>query len=419
MTNRSRNAFPKGGATWETLQREMRERCAHDFDFRHGRTSIFFFYSDQETYEIGKKAYFEHFSENALGNGRAYPGLGTMEQDVLDYGLDLLSAPDSAKGVFTTGGTESIFLSMKAAREAYRAKKPGSEGKRLNIVMPVTGHPAFDKSAIVMDIDIRRAPLGENRRVDTKALADLIDENTMAIVGSAPCFPHGVIDPISELSKIALERDVWLHIDSCVGGWIAPFFKRIGRKIPDFDLSLPGVRSISADLHKFGFCPKPASTVFFRNEEDIARSTFRLDGWTSGVYVTATFCGTRPGAAVAAAWSVLNHMGRTGFEDVARRMAAMADKYVAGIEAIDGLKMIAKPDLTVLNFGSDDVDIYAVAQLMKDKGWFPGLTREPKGMQTMLSMQHDPVSDDYLRDLRASVEAARTGKTQTTIKATY
>jgi glutamate/tyrosine decarboxylase-like PLP-dependent enzyme len=285
--------------------------------------------------------------------------------------------------------------------------------------MPVTAHPAFDKSAIVMDVDIRRSPLGENRRADAKALAELIDENTMAIVGSAPCFPHGVIDPIAEFSKIAVERDVWLHVDSCVGGWIAPFFKRIGREIPDFDLSLPGVRSISADLHKFGFCPKPASTVFFRDEEDLARSTFRLDGWTSGVYVTATFCGTRPAGAVAAAWSVLNHLGTAGFEDLARRMAAMADKYVAGIEATDGLALIAKPDLTVLNFGSNEMDIYAVAQLMRDKGWFSSLTREPRGMQTMLSMQHDPVSDEYFRDLRASVEAARTGKTETTIKATY
>lgn len=419
MTSKPRNPFPRGGADWPTLQQAMRERCAKDFDFRRGRTSIFFFYADQETYEIGRNAYLEHFSENALASARAYPGLNTMEQEILDYGLDLLSAPEGAKGVFTTGGTESIFLSMKAAREFHRTKKAGNSGKRPNIVMPVSAHPAFDKSAIVMDVDIRRSPLGANRRADAAALTGLLDENTMAIVGSAPCFPHGVIDPISELSDIARERNIWLHVDACVGGWIAPFFKRTGRKIPDFDLGLPGVRSISADLHKFGFCPKPASTVFFRNEEDIARSTFRLEGWTSGVYVTATFCGTRPAGAVAAAWSVLNHLGTHGFDDLARRMAAMADKYVAGIKATEGLTMIALPDLTVLNFGSSEVDIYAVAQLMKEKGWLPGLTREPKGMQTMLAMQHDPVSDDYFRDLRACVASARSGTTQTTIKATY
>lgn len=419
MSDKTRSAFPKGGKNWEELQHEMRERCAKDFDYRGGRTSIFFFYADQETYEIGKNAYLEHFSENALGNAHAYPGLGSMERDILDYGMDLLSAPESGKGVFTTGGTESIFLSMKAARELHRTKKAGKSGRRPNIVMPLSGHPAFDKSAIVMDLEIRRAPLDESRRVDPRAMAALVDEDTMALVGSAPCFPHGVIDPISELGKIAVERDIWLHVDSCVGGWIAPFFKRIGREIPDFDFSVPGVRSISADLHKFGFCPKPASTVFFRDAEDIERSTFRLDGWTSGVYVTATFCGTRPGAAVSAAWSVLNHMGTTGFEDVARRMAAMTDKYAAGIRAIDGITMIAEPILTVMNFGSDEFDIYAVAQSMKDKGWLPGLTRKPKGMQTMLSMQHEPVCEAYLADLRRSVETARTAKTQATIKATY
>jgi glutamate/tyrosine decarboxylase-like PLP-dependent enzyme len=419
MDSAARSAFPKGGKNWEQLQREMHDRTAGDFDFRGGRTSIYFFYSDQETYEIGKKAFLEHFSENALGGTRAYPGLASMEHDILDYGLDLLSAPKSGKGVFTTGGTESIFLGMKAAREFHRANKPTSANKRPNIVMPLSGHPAFDKSAIVMDLDIRRAPLLDDRRVDVSAMANLIDENTMAMVGSVPCFPHGVIDPITDISELAVRHNIWLHVDACVGGWIAPFFKRVGRKIPDFDFSLPGVRSISADLHKFGFCPKPSSTVFFRDKEDIARSTFKLDGWTSGTYITATFCGTRPGGSVAASWAVLNHLGTSGFENTARRMAAMTDKYVSGIRAIDGLELWAEPDVTILNFGSRQFDIYAVAEMMQKRGWLPGLTREPKGMQTMLSMQHDPAREDYLADLSDCVGIVRESGVQGTIKATY
>jgi glutamate/tyrosine decarboxylase-like PLP-dependent enzyme len=287
------------------------------------------------------------------------------------------------------------------------------------MVIPLSAHPAFEKAGIVMDIEVRRTPLRGDSRADVAAMAAAIDEDTMALVGSAPCFPHGVIDPVDEIGRLATERDIWLHVDACVGGWIAPWFRAAGRSIPDFDLSVPGVRSISADLHKFGFCPKPASTVFFRHKEDVERSTFRLDGWTSGVYTTATFCGTRPGAAVAAAWAVLNHMGRDGFTALAGRMAEMTDRYVEGIRTIPGLKLIAEPDISVVNFGSDEVDIYAVAEGMRDRGWLPGLTRTPRGMQTMLAMQHEPVRTQYLRDLAASTAAARERAAEATIKAVY
>lgn len=418
-TRRPRSPFPPGGRHWPDLEEEMKARSAKDKDFRHGRTAIFFFYAEQEAYEIGKKAYYEHFSENALGNGRAYAGLASMERDVLDYGLDMLHAPNTGRGVFTTGGTESIFLGMKAARDFHRATREKRAGRRHNIVMPVSGHPAFDKAAIVMDVDIRRAPLRADRRVDVAAMRELVDADTMAIVGSAPCFPHGVIDPIEEIGRIADEHGVWLHVDSCVGGWIAPFFERIGRDIPTFDFRVPGVRSMSADLHKFGFCPKPASTVFFRSSEDVDRSTFRLGAWPSGLYTTTTFCGTRPGGAVAAAWAVLNHMGTSGYENAARGLAAMVDAYVGGLTAIEGLEMWAKPDVTILNFGSNQFDIYAVAEQMLKRDWLPGLTSVPRGMQTMLSMQHAPVMDQYLSDLRESIAAVRQAGAVGTIKATY
>jgi sphinganine-1-phosphate aldolase len=419
MTEATRARFPEGGLDWEGLQAEMSARSAKDYDYRNGRTSIFFFYADATTYEIGKRAFVSHFSENALASGRAYPGLATMEREILDYGLDLLRAPADARAVFTTGGTESIFLGMKAARDFHRAKPAATAGRPLNMVIPLSAHPAFEKAGIVMDIEVRRTALRGDSRADAAAMAAAVDENTMALVASAPCFPHGVIDPVQEIGRLAADREIWLHVDACVGGWIAPWFRSAGRDIPDFDLSVPGVRSLSADLHKFGFCPKPASTVFFRDAQDLERSTFRLDGWTSGVYTTATFCGTRPGAAVAAAWAVLNHLGRQGFTALAARMAEMTDLYVAGIQAIPGLKLIAEPDLSVVNFGSDEVDIYAVAEGLRDRGWLPGLTRTPRGMQTMLAMQHAPVRAQYLQDLAASTRTARDRAAVGTIKAEY
>ena len=207
--------------------------------------------------------------------------------------------------------------------------------------------------------------------------------------------------------------------DSCVGGWIAPWFRANGRPVPDFDFALPGVRSISADLHKFGFCPKPASTVFYRDAGDLARATFKADAWPNGRFETATLAGTRPGGAVAAAWAVLNHLGEAGYRRIAARLAAMTDAYVDGIEAL-GMRTIARPDLTILNFTADDADIFRVAELMQDRGWLPGLTRAPKGLHLMMSLLHEGAREDYLRDLGTALQAVRGGAAGAArIEATY
>jgi len=405
---RERAPFPAGGRNWPDLKSEIQTRSARDLDWQHGRTPLFVFRNDQETYEIGRDAYFECFSENALGRARAFFGIGSMERDVLDFGLDMFNAPDESEGAFTSGGSESIFIAMKAAREAHRATHGKTRANPLNVVVPITVHPAFDKAAEAMDLELRRAPLRADKRVDVDAMAQLIDENTMALVGSAPCFPHGVMDPIEELGALALAQDVWLHVDACVGGWLAPFFERIGRGTPKFDFRIGGVRSISADLHKFGFCPKPASTVFYRDKADLARATFKSNSWPNGPFETATLAGTRPGGAVAGAWAVLNHLGTSGYEDAARRLSTMVDEYIVGIEEI-GLTLWAKPDLSIINFGSkdDEIDMFMVAEKMMERGWLSALTRAPKGMHAMMSLLHAPSRGDYLSDLKACVEIVR------------
>lgn len=398
-----RATFPAGGDTWPELEAEMARRSAKDIDWRGGRTPLFVFHADEATYEVGRRAFMAYFSENALGRKRAFFGVGSMERDVLDYGLSLFNAPMGAEGAFSTGGSESIFMAIKAARDAFRAERrvaPG--GDRLNIVMPITGHPAFDKAADAMDLEIRLAPLQADCRVDVEALSLLIDARTIAIVGSAPCFPHGVVDPIEALSDLALEQGVWLHVDACVGGWLAPWFTRIGRSTPNFDFRYPGVRSISADLHKFGFCPKPASTVFYRDAHDLERAAFHADTWPNGPFGTATLAGTRPGGAVAASWAVLNHLGEKGYCDIAGRLGAMVDAYVAGIEAL-GMRMIAAPDFAIINYTSDALDVFRVAERMQTKGWLPGLTRRPRGMHAMMSLLHETSREQFFVDLSESL----------------
>ncbi|MEM1313429.1 MAG: aminotransferase class V-fold PLP-dependent enzyme [Pseudomonadota bacterium] len=406
MTDRNaRAAFPQGGADWEALQARMADYAAGDVDWRSGRSPLFVFKNDEATYEIGRRAFFEYFNENGLGGTRAFFGIGRMEREVLDYGLSLLNAPEGGVGVFTPGGSESIFLAVKAARDRFRAR-PGAPRRELNLVMPDTAHAAFDKAAQVMDLEIRRAPLGPDRRVDVAAMEALIDDRTFLLVGSAPCYPHGVVDPIPRISRIAEARGIWLHVDACVGGWMLPFFAAAGRDLPEFDFRQPGVRSISADLHKFGFCPKPASTLFYREIEDRDRAQFVADAWPSGVFRTSTLAGTRPGGAVAAAWAVLNHLGSSGYLTAARRLAAMTDAYVAGIEAIEGLEMIARPDFSIVNFGSSVHDMTAVATGLSDRGWLVTLTRRPVGLHLMMSLLHEAPREDYLADLRAAVDGA-------------
>ncbi|PZO79463.1 MAG: aspartate aminotransferase family protein [Mesorhizobium amorphae] len=403
----SRATFPKGGLAWEELRIAMAARSEADIDWRRGRSPLFVFRNDQETYEIGRKAFLEYFSENALGGTRAFFGIGSMERDVLDYGLELFQAPGDGKGVFTNGGSESIFLGVKAARDAHRARRGGGRG--LNMVIPDTAHAAFDKAADAMEIEIRRAPLRADKRANVAGMAQLIDADTVLLVASAPCYPHGVIDPVAEISELAVAQGLWLHVDACVGGWIAPFMTRIGRATGHFDFRFPGVRSISADLHKFGFCPKPASTLFFRSREDQERAMFVCDGWPSGVFKTATLSGTRPAGAVAGAWAVLNHLGTAGYERAARRLGTMVDDYVADISAIEEIEFWAEPEVSIINFGSRAIDIFHVAEEMSTRGWLPALTRRPKGLHLMMSLFHEPVRREFVVDLKDCVAAVMRG----------
>lgn len=412
-SNAPRANFPEGGRDWDDLAADMRARKGDDIDWQGGRSPLYVFRNDDETYEIGRRAFFEFFSENALGRKRAFHSIQSMEREVLDYGLSLFGAPDMGEGIFTSGGSESILLGMKAARDHWRTLNPGrGHGAAMNIVMPSTGHPAFDKAADLIGFDIRHSGLRPDCRADPAAMGALIDENTIAIVGSAPCFPHGVIDPIAEISALAVDAGIWLHVDACVGGWIAPFFAMNGRDIPAFDFRFPGVRSISADLHKFGFCPKPASTVFFRDSADVARSAFVADTWPTGRFETSTLVGTRPGGAVAGAWAVLNHLGSSGFREVAAKLAEMTDAYVAGIKEIEDFRMVTAPDLSIINYTSDTVDMYAVARTLSGHGWLVGQTHTPPGLHSMMSRFHEPVREEFLDHLRQSVATVRAGNGQ-------
>lgn len=407
------------GRAREEVLSELRSFKAGDIDWTHGRAPLFVFKGDDQAQEVGRDAFFEYFSENALGAKRAFHSVRRMEEEVVDMALDLFHAPESGRGFMTTGGTESIIQAVQTCRDWTREQR-GKPGLRGNIVAPESLHPAFDKGARLMDLEIRRAPVGPDFRADLKAMEALIDENTMMLVGSAPCFPYGVIDPIAEIGDLAERHGLWLHVDACVGGYLAPFARRIGRDIPDFDFSVPAVTSISADLHKFGFCPKPASTVFYRDPDKARLHAFDFNAWPNGRFSTATIVGTRPAGGVAAAWATMQFLGVEGYERVARELMEFIDRYKAGVGAIDGLQVLGRPHLSIVAFGAQDFDIFAVAERLSAKGWLPGLVQRPKAIHRMMSLLHAPSLEEYLADLRECVTAVRTkAAAPSSLEATY
>lgn len=400
-----RLSFPEQGLAWDEIEPLLSEMASDDERWGEGRVPLYVFKATDSAYDVGREAYFKFFAENALGGKRAFRSVARMEREVVEMALDLFEAPQGAGGGMTTGGTESIFMAVRACREWAREAK-GRTGP-FNIVAAESAHPAFDKAGETMDIPVKRVRLRDDFRADPDAMARGVDDDTMMIVGSAPCFPHGVVDEIMPLGEIAESADVWLHVDACVGGYLAPFAKSLGRDMPDFDFSVPGVRSLTADLHKFGFAPKPSSTVLYRSEEDFQCQIFDLDPWTYGRMTTTTLVGTRPAGGIAGSWAVFKHLGRAGYTKIASDLLAMTDAYVTGIEAIPGLKMHARPDLTIINFGSDEVDIFRVGEEMAARDWVPGLTQRPRGMHAMLSMLHAPACETYLRDLSDAVGVVR------------
>jgi glutamate/tyrosine decarboxylase-like PLP-dependent enzyme len=413
----SRSELPQRGTPWPELRGRLVALGSHDVDWRRARTAVYVFHAGDDVLQVAKDAYALYQSENALGP-LAFPSLKQMEAEVVGMGLSLLHAPDGAAGSMTSGGTESILMAVKACRDEARSRGVDAHGAEL--VIPRSAHPAFDKAAHYLGLRIVRVPVAADLRADVAAMAAAIGPRTLMLVGSAPCFPYGLVDPIAGLSALAQERGVWLHVDACVGGWFAPFARMNGVPVPDFDFALPGVRSISADLHKYGYAAKGASTVFHRSEEQWRHQIFSFDDWPAGGMTTPTLAGTRPGGAIASAWAVLNYLGVEGYREKARLVCETRAKLVGAIAAMDGMCVHGEPQLGLFAYGSTRVDPFAVWGRLVRRGWFSGLTTEPRGIHQMLSPAHAGVADEYLADLRAALaEVAASGETAGGTQARY
>ncbi len=391
------------GTPWPELQAQLLEAGKNDVDWRNGRVPMFIHYAGDDVLDVAKQAYLMYFSENGLGL-RAFKSLAKFESEVVAMGLGLLHGGAGTRGAMTTGGTESIFLAVKAARDLALQQHPGIG--RPHMVLAASAHPAFDKAAHFMGLSTVRTPLQADFRADPEAMADAITPDTVMLVGSVPAYPHGVVDPIGEIAAIAQARGIWMHVDACVGGYFAPFANMLGVPIADWDFAVPGVTSISADLHKYGYAAKGASTLFFRDAASFAGMGWAFDNWPRGGYFTHTLVGTRAGGAIAAAWAVMQYLGVDGYKRITQRVLATRQAMSEGAATL-GLPTFGDPQLCILAFGSPEHDIAAIGAGLHARGWVAGFSKEPPGIHHMLNLTHEPVLGRYLSDLSDAMDDVR------------
>jgi glutamate/tyrosine decarboxylase-like PLP-dependent enzyme len=392
--------FPVRGRSWRSLRKQMKHMCKDDLNWRRGRHSAYVWYANDEIKRVAQNAYNMFMTENGLGK-RVFHSLRQMHADVVQMVLVLLGGPDGA-GQMSSGGTESIFLATKAARDWARQRKP--HVKTPEIIAPHSAHPAINKTAHYLGMKIKRVPVGSDFRADPHAMAAAVTSNTVMLYASAPAFSLGVIDPVEQMGVAAQKHNLWLHVDACVGGILGPFVRRLGHPVPGFDFSVPGVSSISADLHKSGYTPKGASTVLFRSPELQEYSGFDFDDWPSGRYQSLTFTGTNPGGAIAAAWAVMNYLGEEGYLRIAETVMNIRRHFEANLRRLK-LHVWGKPDLWAVAYGSDIIDIMTVASEMRARGWAVAPVRRPPGIHFMPTPVHEPYIKEYFSALEASIDA--------------
>lgn len=395
--------IPKEGIDQDELLDTMEGFKAEDADWEKGRTWSLVYYPGEEHYELLKKAYNMFFSANAL-NPFAFKSLKKMEAEVVRMTANMLNGDDQVVGTMTSGGTESILMAVKAARE--RASFLKTKMQTPEIVAPRTIHAAFAKAAHYFGAKMNYAPVDENYRAIPEELEKRIGCNTIMVAASAPQYPHGMLDPIERIGEIAKDRGIPFHVDACFGGFLLPWLEKLGYDIPPFDFRVPGVTSISADVHKYGYAAKGASTILYRDMSYLKHQFFVSTEFPGGIYASPTMAGTRPGGAIAAAWASMRAMGEDGYMELAEEAMTAKRELKQKLEALPEIEIIGSEDATVIAFRSNDedaVDTYALADQMQQRGWAMDRQQKPACLHCTVNANNRPVIDDFVADLEESI----------------
>ena len=390
-------------AELEALQRREEEKWADGF------VSGAVYHGGAEHIEFMNRVYALHSQANPL-HADVWPSAIKFEAEIVSMtaqmlGAEAVQAPDEVCGVVSSGGTESILLAMKAYRDRARQEKGIT---RPEMVVPVTGHAAFDKASQYFNIKMVHIPVDQAFRADINAARNAITRNTVVVVGSAPAFPHGTIDPIQELSELARERSIGFHTDACLGGFVLPWAEKLGYPVPPFDFRLPGVTSISVDTHKYGYAAKGTSVILYRGQELRHYQYYTATDWPGGLYFSPTFAGSRPGALSAACWAAMTSIGADGYTAATEKILQTAAVIKAGVREIPELRLLGD-SLFVVAFASDTLDIYKVLEAMSHKGWSLNGLHKPACVHLCVTLRHAQpgVAERFLQDLKAAIAHVR------------
>jgi sphinganine-1-phosphate aldolase len=421
----TRSTMPASGSAPASVMSRLEEYRRNDLRWKDGRAFSLAYFAGEEAYEVAMEAQRRFSSENAL-NMDAFPSLRALSSEVIGTTCELLGGDDKTVGVFTSGGTESILTAVKGAKEWGKTR--GIHRPRM--ILPTTAHAAFSKAANYFDVEAVRIPVNAQYLADTQAMAAAIDVDTVLLVGSAPSYPQGVIDPIDELGRLAEDHDLLFHVDACMG-FTLPWLERLGLMNKRWNFAVPGVTSMSCDLHKFGYTAKGASILAHRSKELRKHQLFITSDWLGGLYGSAAMLGTRSGGSIAAAWAVFQHLGQDGYLRLTEQAFTARQKIQAGLTAIDGVVVRGEPEATLVAFGAPSdgptgpavvtangeppVDIYAVAdRLWADGGWYCDRQAPPDSLHCTVNAVHLGVADEFVAAVSTAVldqraDSMRTG----------
>ena len=396
----------------DVIRDELVALAQDDVDVFDGRVFSLAYVPDPATRALSDEAYRMFAHSNAL-NTDAFPSLRRMQSDVVSQLLRWTHAPDGAAGFMTSGGTESLILAVRSALKVRLSCSSGVQF-RANVVLPTSAHAAFEKAAEYFDIESRRIEVKPDWRADVASMADAVDDETILLVGSAPQYPQGVIDPLAELSELARCRQLPLHVDACMGGVTLTFLERAGESVPLWDFRLDGVTSLSVDLHKYGYTAKGAGVLLYRDKHRRAAQTFVTDNWLGGLYGSSGILGTKSGGPIASAWAVMRNLGDIGYQELTMRGRRAAQRLADHIEGHELLTLRSRPDSTLVSFGTrrDDESIYAIADELRAKGWYLDRQGPPPSLHATVNAVHESVMTQFLRDLDdAAHNVSTTGAT--------
>ena len=409
----TRTTLPAKGSDKSAVLDRLQSMVKGDIPLEHARFNLLTPYADDRFFDVGVQAmhYFAHY--NAMF-ARIIPSVGKVIEDLKDIALSLQNAPEGAATVLTAGGTESIFTACWAARNRWQERNPASS-RVPEILGPNTMHAAFQKAAHLLGMKTVLTDFDADYRGRPEDIENHVNANTAMIVGSAPAYPHGVFDPITEFAAIAQRHDVWMHVDACVGGYVSPFAEKLGYDIPPYDFRVPGVWSMSADLHKHAYVPKGISTLIYRDASLIGYQTHVTEGWPYGDYTSTGFAGSRPSHGMAAAWAILNHLGEEGYLEIIEGIYRAKQRLIDGIVAIPGMYILGNPESSVFTFMSDDYDVHAVADLMDKEGWLCFRIVSPKALHIQCDPFDDETIDKVLESMRRNVDVVKKSQAKATL----